>query len=210
MIAAAEKNGVLLMEAVMYHYSPKFLKMMELLDSGVLGPIKAMQGCHGYTLTWASPAREDPKLGGGSLRDVGCYVVDCMNAIMARQGAKLCSASAMLQEKNGVDRSAAGWLQYDNGVTGVLQCWFDAAPEQRMLIAGEKGTLTIPNMFKGAGGEMYLTVDGKTETITVPGANCIQLEAEAFSRTILGGQDERIPLSHSLANMAALDMLYRK
>lgn len=210
MADAAEKNGVLLMEAFMYRYGGKFVKMMEILDSGVLGPIKAMHGCHGYTLDWASPAREDPKLGGGCLYDVGCYVVDCMNAVMARQGAKLQQTGAALRDKNGVDWHATAWLRYDNGVIGALQSWFDAASEQRMLIAGEKGTLTIPHLFEGTGGEMYLTVDGKTETITVPDADPYQLEAEAFSRTVLGGADERMPLSHSIANMAALDMLYRK
>ena len=72
MVQAAEENGVLLMEAFMYRYGGQFRRMMEILDSGVLGPISAMYGCHGYTLNWRSPAREDPALGGGCLSEVGC------------------------------------------------------------------------------------------------------------------------------------------
>lgn len=94
MIAASEKAGKLLMEAFMYRYGGKFRKMMEILQSGVLGKIKAVQGSHGYTLDWASPAREDPALGGGSLYDVGCYVVDCMNAVAKEQGGTLRNAQA--------------------------------------------------------------------------------------------------------------------
>ena len=89
MIAAAEKSGKLLMEAFMYRYADQFVKMMEILHSGVLGKIKGIQASQGYILDWASPAREDPALGGGSLYDVGCYVVDMMNVVAKQQGGKL-------------------------------------------------------------------------------------------------------------------------
>ena len=210
MIAFAEEKGLLLMEAFMYRYSAKFQKMMEILCSGVLGEIKAMSGCHGYTLDWASPAREDPKLGGGCLYDVGCYVVDCMNAVMAKQGAELVDGSAAFRMKGEVDWHATAWLKYDNGVIGALQSWFDAASEQRMLIAGETGTLVIPPLFEGSSGELYLTVDGKTETIMAESIDPYQLEAEAFSRAVLGIEDDRMPLADSLRNMQALDQLYNR
>lgn len=210
MIAVAEEKGLMLMEAFMYRYGAKFRKMMQILSGGVLGEIKAMSGCHGYTLDWASPAREDPKLGGGCLYDVGCYVVDCMNAVMDSQGATLADCSAALRMKGQVDWHASAWLRYDNGVIGTLQSWFDAASEQRMLIAGEKGTLVIPHLFEGSSGEMYLTVGDKTETITVENIDPYQLEAEAFSRAILGIDDARMPLADSVRNMQALDQLYNR
>jgi len=210
MIAVAEEKDLLLMEAFMYRYGAKFQKLMEILDSGILGEIKAMSGCHGYTLDWASPAREDPKLGGGCLYDVGCYVVDCMNAVMAKQGAELADCSTALRMKGAVDWHASAWLRYDNGVIGTLQSWFDAASEQRMLIAGEKGTLVIPHLFEGSSGEMYLTVGDKTETIIAENIDPYQLEAEAFSRAILGESNDLMPLSDTLANMQTLDKLYNR
>ena len=209
MIAAAEKSGKLLMEAFMYRYGGKFRKMMEILQSGVLGKIKAVQGSHGYTLDWASPAREDPALGGGCLYDVGCYVVDCMNAVAKSQGGKLQDAKAFTMGTP-VDYHAAATLSYDCGILGVLESWFDAAQEQRVLIAGEKGTLCIPMIFEGGGGELYLTVDGKTETIGVPHADPYQLEAEAMSRAILGMENDLMPLEDTLANMQTLDKLYNR
>ena len=209
MIAAAEKNGKLLMEAFMYRYGGKFRKMMEILESGVLGRIKAVQGSHGYTLDWASPAREDPALGGGCLYDVGCYVVDCMNAVAKSQGGKLQDAKAFTMGTS-VDYHAAAALSYDCGILGVLESWFDAAQEQRVLIAGEKGTLCIPMIFEGGGGEMYLQVGEKTETIGVPHADPYRLEAEAMSRAILGIENDLMPLEDTLANMQTLDKLYNR
>ena len=209
MIAAAEKNGKLLMEAFMYRYGGKFRKMMEILESGVLGRIKAVQGSHGYTLDWASPAREDPALGGGCLYDVGCYVVDCMNAVAKSQGGKLQDAKAFTMGTP-VDYHAAAALSYDCGILGVLESWFDAAQEQRVLIAGEKGTLCIPMIFEGGGGEMYLQVGEKTEIIGVPHADPYRLEAEAMSRAILGIENDLMPLEDTLANMQTLDKLYNR
>ena len=209
MIAASQKAGKLLMEAFMYRYGGKFTKMMEILRSGVLGKIKAVQGSHGYTLDWASPAREDPALGGGCLYDVGCYVVDCMNAVAKEQGGILRNAQAYTLG-DPVDYHAAAALEYDCGMVGVLQSWFDCAQEQRVLIAGEKGTLHIPMIFEGGGGEMYLTVGGEKTTITVPHADPYQLEAEAFSRAVLGIENNLMPLEDTLANMQTLDKLYNR
>ena len=209
MFAAARKSGKLLMEAFMYRYGGKFRKMMEILESGVLGKIKAVQGSHGYTLDWASPAREDPSLGGGCLYDVGCYVVDCMNAVAKSQGGKLTDAKAFTMGTP-VDYHAAAALSYDCGLVGVLQSWFDCAQEQRVLIAGEKGTLNIPMIFEGGGGQMFLTVGGKTETIEIPHADPYQLEAEAFSRAILGVENDLMPMEDTLANMRTLDKLYNR
>ena len=209
MIAAAQKNGKLLMEAFMYRYAGQFVKMMEILRSGVLGKIKGIQASQGYTLDWASPAREDPSLGGGSLYDVGCYVVDAMNVIAKQQGGKLQDAKAFTTGSP-VDYHAAAVLSYDCGILGVLESWFDAAPEQRILIAGEKGTLCAPMIFEGVGGDVILTVDGKTETFSFPYADPYQMEAEAFSRAVMGIDNDLIPLSDTLANMQVLDKLYNR
>ena len=64
MEAVAAENNVLLMEAFMYRYGKNFEELNKTLASGRLGKIVGMQGNHGYTLDWASPAREDPELGG--------------------------------------------------------------------------------------------------------------------------------------------------
>ena len=148
-------------------------------------------------------------MGGGSLYDVGCYVVDAMNVIAKQQGGKLCQAKA-LTSGTPVDYHAVAALSYDCGILGVLESWFDAAQEQRVLIAGEKGTLCIPMIFEGGGGEMYLKVGDRQETIGIPNADPYQLEAEAFSRGVLGTDNDLMPLEDTLANMQTLDKLYNR
>ena len=210
MVQAAEKTGKLLMEAFMYRYGDKFAVLRRILDAGTLGEIRGMQGNHGYTLDWASPAREDPALGGGCLYDVGCYVVDCMNYIMGREGATAVKAASCLRMKGGVDFHAGCSLQYDNGVTATLQSWFDAAAEQRIMITGTKGTLTIQNVFEPGDGEVILDVGGEVSKIaTHDEKDLYQLEAEIFSRKLLGEDVELIPLSDTLRNLDTLELLLK-
>ena len=55
---------------------------------------------------------------------------------------------------------------------------------------------------------MYLTVEGKTEVIQASNANPYQLEAETFSRAILGQGGEWMPLSQTIQNLQTLESLY--
>ena len=209
MLRAADENGVFLMEAFMYRCSGKFQQMMQIVKSGVLGRIRSMQGTHGYPLTWKSPAREDASLGGGCLYDVGCYVVDCMNAVMAVQGERLADTGGVLGCRAGVDWNAACWLRYDGGTLGILHSWFNAEQEQDMVLVGEKGTLRIPMLFEPGEGELLLSIDGQMKRIHAPGGACYRLEAEAMSRAILRHEPpEIIRPQETIQNLEALERLY--
>lgn len=211
MAAAAKKNGVLLMEAFMYRYGGKFRALKKLLDEGVLGEIRGMQGNHGYVLDWASPAREDPALGGGSVYDVGCYVADAMNFVMRSAGASVSEAIGFLRESGGVDCHACFCLRYDNGVTASLESWFDAAQEQRLMLTGTRGSVSVPMLFEPGAGEITLDAGGTTRVIRVKDEDDpYRLEVEAFSRAVLGENAELIPLEDSLRNLELLARILKK
>jgi len=193
MARVAAENNVLLMEAFMYRYGERFAAFNRVLESGSLGRIAGLQGSHGYTLDWASPAREDPALGGGCLYDVGCYVIDFMNYVMKHEGARISSGSACFRMKGGVDWHAAASVMYDSGTVGSLQSWFDGAQEQRAVAVGEKDVAVVPMIFEpGKGEELY------------------RAEAEAFSKAIQGEDAYIVPLEDTLLNLEVLEMLLNK
>ena len=193
MAAVAAENNVLLMEAFMYRYGKNFEELNKALASGRLGKIVGMQGNHGYTLDWASPAREDPKLGGGCLYDVGCYVIDCMNYVMTKQNASVASGSASMRMKGGVDWHAAADVQYSDGTCACIQSWFDGAQEQRVLLVGEKEVCVFQNIFEPAEGE-----------------ELYRIEAEEFSKAIQGEDAYVMPMTDTIRNLEVLDMLLSK
>ena len=83
MVAAAEAAGVHLMEAFMYRHHPSWVAVRELVASGRIGTLTAVQ-------SWFSFYNDDPAnirnirdFGGGALYDVGCYASTCRGCCSA-------------------------------------------------------------------------------------------------------------------------------
>ena len=76
MIAAAEANGVVLLEAFMYRMHPQTLKLQELVTDGAIGEVRTVRSCFCYGLGPDYNVRSDKSLHGGGLYDVGCYCIN--------------------------------------------------------------------------------------------------------------------------------------
>jgi predicted dehydrogenase len=74
-----------------------------------------------------------------------------------------------------------------------------------MEIVGSEATLTVPNPFKPNENEnIYLTRDGKTETIGIQGQELYIGEVEDMADAILLGRAPRISLDESRAGVATI------
>ena len=76
MVDACRESGVLLMEAFMYRQHPSWVAARELVASGRIGKLQAVD-------SWFSYFNDDPRnirnmleTGGGALYDIGCYSVN--------------------------------------------------------------------------------------------------------------------------------------
>ncbi len=77
-----------------------------------------------------------------------------------------------------------------------------------MEIVGSEGTLNIPRPFRPETDEnIYLTRGDKTETIKVPGQELYTGEVENMADAILLGQEPRVSLEDSRANVAVISSL---
>ena len=73
MIDAADRAGVLLMEAFMYRLHPSWVAVRELLASGRIGHLTAVQSWFSYYNDDPANIRNILAVGGGALYDIGCY-----------------------------------------------------------------------------------------------------------------------------------------
>ena len=73
LIAARDRNKVLVSEAYMVTYSPVWRKVRSLLAEGAIGKLRHVQGAFTYFLRDPSNMRNKPELGGGGLPDIGVY-----------------------------------------------------------------------------------------------------------------------------------------
>ena len=207
MIATADVCNVVLMEAFMYRFNKKTELLLELLDSDVIGKIKSIRVNFGYLKTRANAARDLPELGGGSLYDVGCYCIDIMNFLMRRQGNTFESCSSTFRMAGRpVDQAASAWVRYSGDVLCTMDCWFDVASHQSLIIMGEKGMLHLDEAFRDTPDDIELYTPTARRSIAVERSSAYVREIEVFTEAALtGNRSNLMPLPDSYANMCVMD-----
>jgi predicted dehydrogenase len=206
MFAAAQQNGVMLLEAFPYYFQPQTGDMLALLQGGAIGEVQSVQASFGFMLDAPTPGqpldiRLNPNLGGGALLDVGCYVLSLIRLVMGEAPTQV-QANATFAA-TGVDISMMATLLFADGRRAQLLCAMNAANHRHASIVGTRGTLhtdyrnhTSQHPSGDANGyitsHMRMRVDEAAdatqsavfEEITSPTGSGFRFAAEAFAKVI--------------------------
>ncbi len=212
MIAAAQANGVRLMEAFMYRFHPQTGLLKQLIVDGRIGEVKTIRATFGFYLGRPDDVRWSKELGGGALLDVGCY---CVSIARLLAGVEPLAASARASwAASGVDESLVGALEFPNGVLASITCSVQTGVglDQELVVSGTHGRISASNPFRMGEEPTSIVVDnldkeGRSETVQAPGANEYQRMVERFADAALNGTPLDYTLEDSLGNMRALDAL---
>jgi predicted dehydrogenase len=210
MAAAAEKAGVVCMEAFMYRFHPRITRVIELLRLGVIGNVRSLYSAFTFRLTSPDNIRLDPELGGGSLMDVGCYCVNVCRTVVGSEPLEV-QAYAQWTDRD-VDEQMAGMLRFADGVTAQFDSALTMERRECLHIAGTKGHLEVPRVFiPGTDDVTIEEFHGREEvkTHSIGGVNEYTEMVEHFSRCVLSGKSVRYPFSEASMNMRVIEALYR-
>lgn len=204
--SAASAHGRVVAEAFMYRHHPQTLKVQELVKSGSLGSVKLIRGSFSYVLRRQGDVRLNPEWGGGSIWDVGCYPISYARSVLGEEPLEV--FGHQVTGPTGIDDTFVGQIRFADDVLMQFDSSFVIPSHAFMEIIGSDGTLSIPNPFKPNENEkIYLTQDGKTETIKIKGQELYIGEVEDMADTILLGKKPRISLEDSRANVHVLKCL---
>jgi predicted dehydrogenase len=160
MKAAADANGVALMEAMWARFLPHMHKVREILASGILGDIWAVEADHGQRLSdYANPRHWEPSLGGGALLDLGIYPISFAHMVLGVPD-KITS-SATFTDK-GVDASSTVIFDYKNGAQAILTSNMMVSTPCRATICGTLGKIEIDRTFYNPTSMRVIMHDGTT------------------------------------------------
>jgi predicted dehydrogenase len=205
-IAAAEKNGVVVAEAVMYLYHPLLTRMGELLRDGAVGEVKLVRGAFSFFMDQPNNVRWKAELGGGSLWDVGSYPVSFIRRMMG-EPAEVFGWQQL--SESGVDESFAGLLRYDDGVLGVFDSGFRHQFRVEAEVVGSEGLLRLERPYLMTPASRIVIRRGDEEEVdSLSEVNPYQCEVEAVAAAVLDGKPLPVSLSSSRANVATLLALY--
>jgi predicted dehydrogenase len=212
MADACRNAGVILMEAFMYRLHPSWVAVREMMASGRIGSLAAVQ-------SWFSFFNDDPEnirniaaYGGGALMDIGCYCINQSRMLFGGEPVAV-SAVQMHDPHSGVDILTSGLLEFEEG-TAAFTCCIRCEPDQRVDIYGTEGRISVEipfNIPAGRPTRVFVTAGGEpptgpaTETLTFASADQYTIEAEAFATAVLDGADVPVPPSDSVANLEVIE-----
>jgi predicted dehydrogenase len=214
MIEAAERAGVRLMEAFMYRLHPSWVAVRDLLASGRIGRLTAVQ-------TWFSFYNDDPAnirnvlaAGGGALYDIGCYGVNLSRMLFDGEPTRV-EGMVVRDPVTGTDVVTSGILAFGDGLASFT-CSTRVEDDQRVDIYGTSGriSLEIPfnippdrptRIFLTAGGEP--PVAPNTETMVFEPADPYTVEAEAFASAVLEGRPVPVPPADAVGNLRIIERM---
>jgi predicted dehydrogenase len=192
MFAAAERNGVRIVEAYPYRAQPHTSALRRLIAEGAIGAVRMIEASFGFPMPQAGDIRFDPSLGGGSLLDAGSYPVSFVRMTTGSAPAQV-SATARFGS-SGVDHAVAASLDHKDGAMAQISCAFGIAPYRRAVIVGEEGIIetSYPNRPSPAFPSALIVTRGsgwdiEPQRIEIEAVRPFRAQAESFADMIHGG-----------------------
>jgi predicted dehydrogenase len=199
----------------MYRLHPSWVAVMELVDSGRIGPVRGVQSWFSYFNDDPGNIRNIKEYGGGALYDIGCYNVNASRMLLSGEPVRI-QASVDRDLSMGVDVLTSAILEFEGGVATFF-CSTRAEPDQRVHIYGTKGRISVGipfNIPPDLPTKVYLTAGGappvnpNTEELTFEPADQYAVQAERFAQAVL--DDEPVPIApdDAVANMRVIDEIF--
>jgi len=204
---AAKKNSRVVAEAFMYRSHPQTRQVVQIVSGGRLGTIKALRGSFTFEQTRENNYRSNPSQGGGALWDVGCYPISFMRLVAGAEPLEVFGWQTT--GPTGIDETFAGQMRFPGGVFAQFDCSFVLPYHAFMEIVGTDATLIVPLPFRpGETTKIFISREGKAETIKVKGQYLYIGEVEDMADAILLGKPPRMSLADSRGNVAAILALF--
>jgi predicted dehydrogenase len=200
------------MEAFMYRLHPQWARVREIVASGRLGELTAIQGFFSYRNVDPENIRNVAAFGGGALMDVGCYPINVSRMLFGEEPSRV-EALVRRDPTFGTDVVTSALLEFgDRQASFTCSTWIE--PDQRVHVFGTKGRLSVEipfnippdrptRVFVTAGGDP--PVNPNTEVIEVPAADQYGIQVDEFSRAVLEGGEVPIPPEDAVANMRVIE-----
>jgi len=194
------------MEAFMYRHHPQWRKVKRLISEGAIGQLRNVHSMFSYYNDNPEDIRNQAKIGGGGLLDIGCYCISVSRFIFNNEPDKVCG-SIEYDPKLKIDRLSSGVLRFDNG-TSTFTCSTQLTNHQRVQIFGSKGRIEIETPFTplpNKPSKIILHKGEKTIEIVFKACDQYTIQGDLFSQAILNDTNAPTPLEDGVANMKVID-----
>ena len=216
MLSACKDAGVPLFVAYYRRAMPRFVKIKELLDSGAVGKVRAvevrLQRSASPSDVGDVPWRVRPEIsGGGYFVDMGSHTLDFLDWMLGPI-AQVTGSAANQAGRYPAEDVVSAAFEFESGVQGTgLWCFSGAQEVDEVNLIGSKGSLRFASFD---GNPLRLTTDNGEEVIHAPYPETVQQPLIQEVVDALTGQGECSSIGESALRTAkVVDTLleaYRK
>ncbi|MDP9573108.1 UNVERIFIED_ORG: putative dehydrogenase [Agrobacterium larrymoorei] len=216
-LAEAQKAANLpVAEAFMVRHHPQWKKARAMVAEGRLGDVRAIQTIFAYYLDDPKNVRNQADIGGGGLFDVGCYAINTARFLFDAEPLR---AIALMENDPvfGTDRLTSGLLAFPEGRQLAFTCSTQLSLTQKVTVLGTRGRLEIPIPFNAPADQQTVLIfdDGRDlagggrQEIVIEPVDQYREQVDAFAEAVLSGTPLETGLDDAIANMKAIDALFR-
>jgi predicted dehydrogenase len=199
MITLAKGKKIFLMEAFWTKFLPHYRLMKAMIAEGKIGKIQNVIANFGFMPSPpVAPRLYDPKLGGGSLLDIGVYPVFLALDLLGRPEEV---EATITRSDQGTDSQCAIQFHYQNGAIAQLFSTFTSNLSAGADIGGDKGRIRFTHRFHGPTTNMEFYPDIVDSCQHIPFEKALgfgyEYEIQHVTDCLLQGLTESPVLKHS-------------
>ncbi|WP_424766875.1 Gfo/Idh/MocA family protein [Paenibacillus sp. sgz302251] len=209
MAEASAKAGVLLSEAFMYRFHPRYEMIKEVIAAGEIGEIRGIRSA--FTFNSAADkgnVRFRKAWGGGSIYDVGCYPINAARLLLGKEPEAVTVQALFSPEHGDVDMMASGLLEFEGAVSLSFDCGMWAAFRNPLEVLGTDGIIEVPSAYvtgEPGSGNFFVSARGERREVDVPHVNAYTEQADHLARAIINGIPLQFDASDAIRNMKVID-----
>lgn len=206
--AAAREHGVTVMEGFMYRFHPQHARVREIIDSGLIGDVRAARASYSFMMRPARMYRlaQDVTHGGGAMWDIGPYAIHSAR-LWFDTPPRAVTAIAKYVE-SGADITTSGVIDFGDGRHARFDVSFECSRQSEYTIIGTKGGVKCHAAWQLPGDVPFVswwTDDGQSCTEKLPVANHFNLEIEHFSDCVLNGKAQLLSFADAKENCRTIN-----
>ncbi len=215
LIAARDRNGVLIQEAFMTRSHPQWLKARELINDGIIGDLRSVTVVFSYFNVDPANVRNMADIGGGAIYDIGCYALTMPQFLFGERPQRIVS-TVEFDPTFKSDRLASALVEYPSGHSQFMVST-QLVPYQKVQALGTKGRIEIEIPFNPPPDVPTRIFVDDGSGLDGPGAREIAfdvvdqytIQGDLFSRAIRGEGEQVVPLETTILNMEMIDAVFQ-
>lgn len=190
-VALAEKNDVIIAEAMTIYHMPLYKKLKAVLDGGKLGRVNLITMNFGSFKDYNMSNRFfNRNLAGGAMLDIGVYALSFIRFFFDGKPTEL--LSQVKRAPTGVDEQAGLLLMNGEGQMASVMLSLHSKQPKRAVISCEKGYIEVMEYPRAVRADITYAETGKRETVSEgDGSRALEYEL-ADMEAAIGGENRML------------------